>query len=238
MTIDFGANNYVRQLRQAGPRPSDAVVRDIVRSGDAAFRPLLELATDLDLFDEDAPLTYAPLHALRLLGELPKPEMIEPLLREYPIEIEGEWDELPRAWASEAPQIIGRLGAEAVEPLWHVVDSAEWGEARPVAVVALNCAVIKDPSLRDAVVEGLRQRLRETDDTTLRTAVAIGLGNLGVAEEYGEIMGMFREGKIDKSILSAGVARQLLLSGGDRSLNCTLHTLKERYEQHGPSEQE
>lgn len=235
--LDFATGDLIRQLRQAGLRPSEALTRNILKHDDLMFAPLLELATELDLFDGDEPQIFAPLHALRFLGEMPRVEMIEPLMKQYPVSVYGDWDELPRLWATEAPQIIGRLGAEAIAPLWAIVDTADWsGEARTMATVGIANAVTMDPSQRDEVLTELQRRFAEAEDTHARTNAAMGLASLGVAEAYAEVMKAYREGKLDKTIFAPAVARQLLLSGGEKSLACTKHTLQERYDQHGPKE--
>lgn len=233
--LDLAAHDYVRQLRQAGPRPNDALLRNIVKHADVAFGSLLELATNLELFDEEQPVIFAPIHALRLLGEIPRVEMIEPLMRKYPIAVYGEWDELPRLWATETPQIVARLGVQAIAPLWAIVDSDEWPtEARTMATVGLANTVTFDPSQRDGVVAELKKRLAEAEDTTARTNAAMGLASLGESGSYNDIMPLYRDGKLAKEIFAPAVARQLLLSGGEKTLACTKHTLQERYDQHGP----
>lgn len=235
--LDLAASSFVRQLRQAGIRPNDSLVRNIIKHADVLYQPLLDLATELELFDEDEPQMFAPLHALRLLGEMPRVEMIEPLMKQYPIQVYGEWDELSRLWATETPQIIGRLGAQAIQPLWAIADNAEWPrEARTMAVVGLANAVTMEPSQRDELIAGLQQRFAEAEDTTARTNAAMGLASLGESSAYNQVMALYREGKLDKTIFAPGVARQLLLSGGEKSLTCTKHTLEERYDQHGPHE--
>ena len=49
-------------------------------------------------------------------------------------------------------------------------------------------------------------------------------------------MEAFRNKRIDRRIISAADARQLILSPQKepRQIDCALHTLTERYEQHGP----
>lgn len=237
MTLDTTAESTVRQLRKAGVRPNEALVRQIMKLGEAAFPPLLELATDLLLFEEEEPLMFAPIHALRLLGELPQVAMIEPLLREYPVEYYDEYDEMPQLWATEVPQMLGKLGAAAIEPLFAVADSDAWAiEARAVAIIGLANAATFAPEQRDAVIAGLRERLQTSDDTTMLTNAATGLASLGVADAYGDVMARFRAGKIDKERFAAATARQLLLTGGEKALTCIHHPLQERYDKHGPKE--
>src|SRR6478672_10058855 len=129
MLLEFGVAEKVKQLRREGVRPSEQLARSITRAGHAAIGPLLTLATDLDLLHEDAPECFAPLHALRLLGELGAIEIIEPLLRQFPVSLDYDQEDLPQTWVNEVTQIIGHLGAPAVEPLWRIADDDGWNMA-------------------------------------------------------------------------------------------------------------
>ena len=125
--------------------------------------PLLALATDLELLHQQAPECFAPLHALRLLGELGSAEIIEPLLRQFPVSLAHDEEELPQTWVSEAAQIIGHLGALAVEPLWQIVDNADqsWNmAARSGALTALGYVTVVDTSTHDAIIK-IRENYRE-----------------------------------------------------------------------------
>src|SRR6266540_1796188 len=126
MILDLTIADKIKQLHREGLRPSERLVNTITRAGAAAFTPLLELAIDVERLHEDEPECYAPIHALRLLGEVGSVEMIEPLLRELPVEMDYEDEELPEMWAEETPQIIGRLGEAAVAPLWRIADDDGW----------------------------------------------------------------------------------------------------------------
>ena len=233
--IDLAIGDKVRQLRREGLRPSERLVRTITSAGAAAVSPLLALATNVELLHEREPECFAPLHALRLLGELRPVEIIQPLLREFPVRLDYEDEELPEAWVDDVPQIIGHLGTPAVEPLWQIVDDESWNMAgRSVALSALTYATAADPALRDGVVAGLRERLARSEDTMFTSQLAGALANLGVRDSYSEVMALYREGRIDQEILPAAVARQLLLSGGLKRLDCANHSLWERYDQHGP----
>jgi hypothetical protein len=238
MPLDLAVADYVRQLRRVGLRPSERLVQHIVQAGPAAVGPLLELALETDLLYKEEPECYAPLHALRLLGELRPPEMITPLLRALPLEQDDETN-LPDDWETEVPQIIGRLGAAAVAPLWAIADDAGFAPAgRSAALNALTYATAIDPAIRDEVIAGLRERLARSDDTTFSSHLVIALANLGVAEAYSDVMRLYREGRIDQEIIPAGAARQLLLTSSDKRLACVRHPLWERYDQHGPFPQE
>lgn len=238
MPIDFAAPELVRQLRRAGIRPSDGLVRGITKSFDAAFPALVELATDVDLLHQEEPECYGPIHALRLMGEQPRVEMIAPLLREIPVELDYAEEQLPQLWANEVPQIIGRLGAKAVDPLWEIVDGVTASdEARGTALIALACATIIAPEIRDAVVAGMRERLGRSENKDISSYTVVALADLGAQDAYQEIMDLYRAGKLNQGIMNASVARQLLLAKGEPGLACVEHTLDERYEQHGPFDQ-
>jgi hypothetical protein len=236
MTIDLAIHDYVKQLRRAGHRPGEKLAHNILRSGEAAIGPLTELAADTALLELEPPECYAPLHALRLLGELKTPRMIAPLLRAF--ELTG--DDAPlarRLWEVELPQILGSLGEAAAEPLWAVVDSQDYAQAqRSAAIVALTFATAAAPALRPAVIAGLRERLTRAEDTREAGYLITGLANLGASEAYQEVMARFRAGTVDLDVATAAQSRQLLLSPTGKRLDCALHPLWERYDEHGPSQ--
>lgn len=235
MPIDLAAADLVKQLDRVGVRPPEKLVQQILRSGDAARGPLLELAVRTDLLHEEAPTCFGPLHALRLLGELPSVGMIAPLLAQYPVELQYQNEVAPQMWAEEAPQMIGRIGREAVEPLWEIVDdTGRPVQMRGVALQALAYAATLDPSLRDATVAGMRERLGG-DDRGLNAVLIHNLGFLGVSDIYADVMALFRGGKVETEIVHAATARQLLLTPDENRLACVRHPLWERYDQHGPA---
>jgi len=235
MLLELGVAEKVKQLRREGIRPSEQLARSITRAEDAAIGPLLALATDVDLLHEEPPECFAPIHALRLLGELGSLEIIEPLLRQFPVSLEYEDEELPELWVQEVAQIIGHLGAPAIEPLWQIVDDESWNIAgRSGALNALDYVTAAAPDTRDAIIAGYRERIERSEDPLLISHLAMALANLGVGDLYPEFMAMYRAGKIDQEILPAAVARQLLLSDSTTRLACAKHPLWERYDQHGP----
>jgi hypothetical protein len=236
MTVDFEIFDSVRQLRRVGLRPPEQLARRITQAGPAALQQLLELATDVSLFEEEPPTTYAPLHALRLLGELNSPDMIEPLLDAFPLDIFGDEQNAPPAiWDAEAPQIIGHLGRPALAALWaYADDTSKPVPSRSAALSALAYATAIDPTVREEVLAGLRERISNADDALIASYALVALANIGAPELYGEIMAQFRQGRFDTEIIPPGAARQLLLSKGDSRLACARHPLWERYDQHGP----
>lgn len=238
MTIDLGSLDYVKQLSRAGYRPSEKLAQSVVRAGDAAVGPLIELATDTATLELEPPACYGPLHALRLLGELRSARMIEPLVRAF--ELTGEDAPLARRlWEVELPQIIGRLGEDAAGPLWALADDEALGAVqRSAAVVALTFATATAPELRAPTIAGLRERLARTEDPRMAGYLITGLANLGASDAYGEVMARFRAGTVDLEVATAAQSRQLLLSPVGKRLACALHPLWERYDEHGPTEQQ
>jgi hypothetical protein len=235
MLLELGVAEKVKQLRREGLRPSEQLVRSITKAGHAALNPLLLLATDVDMLHQEAPECFAPLHALRLLGELDSTEIIEPLLRQFPVSLDYDEEELPQLWVQESTQIIGHLGAPAIEPLWRIADDDGWNiAARSGALTALGYVTAVAPETHDAVIAGIRERIERSENTLLASHLAIALGNVGASDLYPELMAMYRAGKLDQEILPAAAARQLLLSDSTKRLACAKHSLWERYDQHGP----
>src|SRR5215216_3953466 len=152
MLLELGVTEKVKQLRREGMRPSEQLVRSITRAEGAALGPLLALATDVELLHEEPPECFAPIHALRLLGELGAVEIIEPLLRQFPVSLDYEDEELPQLWVREVDQIIGHLGAPAIELLWQIVDDPSWNIAgRSGALNALGYVTAVAPETHDAI---------------------------------------------------------------------------------------
>jgi len=164
---------------------------------------------------------------------------IEPLLREFPVEVYYEDERPPAMWAEEVPQIIARLGVAAIEPLWRIANDETWPiVARSNALFALTYVASVAPETRDALIAELRERLAATEDIALASYLVVALGNLGVKDAYAEIMSLYRAGRIDQEIIPAGAMRQLLLTDSTKRLACASHPLWERYDQHGPFPEE
>src|SRR5262245_37917210 len=99
------------ELRQAGQKPGRTLLDRVKAHGQAARRPLIEMAVDekLHTADSDSPEVWAPLHAIQLLGQLGASEAIEPLL---PLFNWVDDDYL----AQTLPEAFGGIGAPAVAP--------------------------------------------------------------------------------------------------------------------------
>lgn len=237
MTSDI--EHVVGQLRRAGLRPSERQWAIIREAGPAAVPFLLELALDDATLVGSEPAAFGPVHALRLLGELPAPEptVIERLLQVKPLPEEALDKEAPYIWQRDLPQIIGRWGRASYEPARQLLlDTAADADQRGLAAETLGFAVEIDGELREEVVALLRDRLLAEEDPYVMAMVVAMLGHLGVSEAYADVMAAYRRGAVDKTVISAADARQLLLNPpvARRRLQCVHHTLTERYDQHGP----
>jgi hypothetical protein len=235
MPIDTPAADLVRQLSRVGLRPDERLVKRIVEHGAEARAALLELATDTAALHGELPGVLGPLHALRLLGELPDGEMIAPLLAQLPIRVQGEEDVPSRLFATEVLQIIGRIGAPAAPILWaYADDTANGASARAAAVGALAFVSAYAPEIRDEVLAEARRRLEGDEDRETLTGVVTLLAELGDAQSYKAVMAAYRDGRVNKEQAPAAAARQFLIGGGRRDLSCVSHPLFERYDHHGP----
>ena len=235
MPIDTPVGDLVRQLSRVGLRPDERLVGRILEHGAEARPALIALATDTEALHGELPAALGPLHALRLLGELPAGEIIAPLLGTLPLQIYGEQDVPARLFATEVLQIIGRIGAPAVPLLWAYADDPANSESSRVAAVgALSLVTAYAPETRDQVLAEARRRLEQGDEPTALTGVVTLLAELGDAESYKAVMAAYRDGRVNKEQAPAATARQFLLGGGRRDLSCVSHPLFERYDHHGP----
>ena len=233
---DLQAGKHVRRLLEAGVKPSPALTRQVLGGGAAVVTPLITLACEMDLLYDDAPACYAPIHALRLLGELCPAEAISPLVRAaaYPFEPTNERDPAD-VWLSDVAMILGRFGAPAIAALQELLDNPELPEtARAIAIDALAFTAATSPDARPALIADLRTRLAATEDPVRSAEIALALGALTAGEAYQEIMSRYSTKTIDVERAPAPSVRQMLLAKTNPRFGCVRHTLDERYAQHGP----
>ncbi len=234
MPIDFDTDDMIRQIRHAETDIPERLINRIVQSGALMIDALLNLALDGQLMQAFERSSNAPVHALRLLGEVGDTRIIEPLLRAFPLGNADDTEQDPGwFWNTEMPQILARLGTAAIEPLWAFRDTVEEDDhARGAACKALAYMTVYAPEQRDAIVAGLMQRFKEEQDQTQVTYLLSVLGDIGIADMYQEAMAGYRAGRFNTDILPASAARQLLLGKGTETLSCVNHSLIERYDLH------
>lgn len=237
---DIATGDLVRNLRRVGLRPSDRTIEAILERGSDAVAPLVELALATETLMDEEPSSLGPIHALRLLGTLKPVEATAPLLRKLPLPVEDQPTQAAFLWSQEAPQIVANFGAEALQAVLEIVrDMAAPALQRGSAAATLGFLATTTPDLRDEIVATLREQLDSEPDATARGYIVATLAQLQAREAYSAIMEAYKDRRVDRSVMSAADARQLLLgSQTQRQLDCALHTLAERYEQHGPYSEE
>jgi hypothetical protein len=241
MSTIISAGKLVQQLHEAGFRPKEHIVKQILAQGPAILPLLIDLATDFDiLHEEEEPDCYGPLHALRLLGEIGDPAAIAPLLEALPVPVyesdeETGYVDMPgNLWGNEVMQIIAHCGPDVATVLWEwASNNAHSAVSRDAAIAGL-AYVATLHNTREEIISEARRRLQEDPDPVVTTGLVNLLADLGDKQSYSAIMAAYRSGKVNQNRMPAAVARQLLLGGGRQSLNCVAHTLWERYDHHGP----
>ena len=143
------------------------------------------------------PPSWAPLHALRLLGRLRAHQSAGRLLAL--MDREDDWlsDLLPSVWAEMGPQ--------AAEPLWaYVRDRQHDPEQRGNVMIGLQRLAEKRRSYRREVVAGLSQLLDDApgEDGTANAYIAHVLGNLRAVEALPALRRAYDEDRINLGIVS------------------------------------
>jgi hypothetical protein len=189
------------QLCQAGQHPEPVLLDAIKALGSDAVPPLVAMATDerLHFAEQDDPEVWAPLHAVRLLGELAAAEAVEPLLPLF------GWDD---DWLATAlPEAYGRIGRPALEPLRALLRDREWDlYARARAASGLVKIAEYHPALRSEAVGALEAQLGPaetvtTDDATLSGFIISDLLDIKALEALPAMRRAFEEDRVDPSIV-------------------------------------
>ncbi|NJO83684.1 MAG: hypothetical protein HC828_13345 [Blastochloris sp.] len=163
MTSALPVNNLVRQLQIAGERPTTELVDQIIAAGAEARQPVLELATRIELLYKDEPECWAPLHALRLLAELPPDLSIAgPLLERVPVELRDDEDELSQMWGGEVISVTARCGEEGIPFFWAWAEDTEQHPiSRGAALTALVHVANATPTRQAELIGEFRRRLQK-----------------------------------------------------------------------------
>jgi hypothetical protein len=211
-----------------------------VERGADAVAPLLELALDTPTLGKEEPASLGPVHALRLLGEVRSLAAAEPLLRGLPLPPDLPPTQAVYLWEQEVPQIVAHLGAEVLPIALSIADDDTANiDQRGAALETLGYLSVTAPDLRDKIIRELRSRFEHTTEPTLRAYTVQALADVGAKEMYAPVMAAYREGRINRDIITAADARQMLLgTNKNRRVDCAIHSLPERYEQHGPYSEE
>jgi hypothetical protein len=152
--------------------------------------------------DPETPAVWAPIHALRALGQLRAAEASEAIIEALCEDVENEGD-----WVSEETRpVFGLIGPAALPALeatlrrraldlhvrWVAADSiAEIGEQHPES--RERCVAL--------LVEQLRAAVEEDDDLTLKGAVVSDLVDLKAVDAAPAIERAFAEGEVDEFVI-------------------------------------
>ncbi len=223
------------RLYQANLLPPDELIEKLLAQGDAVRPILLAIATDTSALVGDEPECWAPLHALRLLIEMPDESIIEPILSILPVPWSGAEDDPGIFWAQEAAHVLAACGDTAVPQLWQWFDDPAHNVYSKIMVLeTLVIITLSHPEIREELIARFRELLADSDDITIRSQAVRGLANLAVRDAYAEIMQAYREKRINTDLLPPAEARQRLFGKPAEELGGALLGFWARYDIYGP----
>lgn len=167
---------------------------------------LLRMVTDKELLSADAeedPAGWAPVHAMRALGQLRDISALEPLLAASSMLL--DYEEGLGEWAlEELPEIYALLGPQAIPLLAPVLsDTSRDLNVRADTARGLQLIAQKYPEYRDACVEMLTRILSETHEqySELNAFIISHLIDLKAVEAAPAIEQAFAADEVDKTIV-------------------------------------
>jgi hypothetical protein len=144
------------------------------------------------------PSSWAPYHALHMLGQIGAHEAAGQM---FPLfDLENDWlsDRLATVW--------GQMGPRAEPPLWdHAGDDRHDSEERAVVFLGLAFIAKNYPERRGAIVDGLAQLLQAAsagDAEANAYVVHVLATRLEAVEAAGVIARAFEQNKVDESIMA------------------------------------
>ena len=166
---------------------------------------LIRLATDIDriwsLPETEDTIAYAPLHAVRALGQLGDSRAIGPLLEliVYNYDTYGGGDFLTEL----IPQAVGLMGQAAIEPIRaFLADDASGLWPRVFMTAALEVIAKAQPELRQLCSDVLADLLANYKqiDTDLTSSLVSSLVELEAVEHAGLLEAAFADGYVDELV--------------------------------------
>jgi hypothetical protein len=161
---------------------------------------LIRLATDmnLNLGDPEDVIVWAPIHAMRALGQIRAEAAIEPLLsllKELP---DDDW------FRETLPKVMGLIGAAAIPVLsTYLADPTQVLFDRINATESFEKIAEEHPETRDACVAALTQQLREfnRNHIELNGFLVSSLVHLQALEALPIIEQAFAARRVDLSVM-------------------------------------
>jgi hypothetical protein len=170
-----------------------------VRKWRPAVEDLVQMALDEGLLNgwPGELASWAPYHALNMLGHLRAHEVAGRL---FPLfEQENDWlsDRLAVVW--------GLVGSAAEPSLWEYLENSQHGpDQRSVVMLGLKNIAEADPQRRPDIVRGLARLLRQAsaDDAEANAYLVHILNRLEATEGAEVITRAFEQGKVDERIMT------------------------------------
>lgn len=167
---------------------------------------LLRMVNDEELNDleSESPEVFAPIHALRALGQLRDESLIQPLLQILTNHEDDDW--LADEWLEEdIPRVFGLIGPAAIPALSdYLADASRGVFARNYAASALMVIAERYPEHHSSCVEGLTRTLErfEENEDELNATIINDLTELRAADTFPLIKKAYEAGRVGKSIMN------------------------------------
>jgi HEAT repeat protein len=151
-----------------------------------------------ELYEDDDPDYWAPLHAIYALGQLHAEEAIEPLVDLLPELFDDEW------MLEELAKVFGMLGPAAIPTLEaYLADTSREMYSRSYAANGINEIADMHPESREACIAIISKQLEkfEENDYELNSFLVGDLIQLKAVEILPLIEQAFKAGRVDEFIV-------------------------------------
>jgi hypothetical protein len=221
---DKTGQQLLDELLAAGERPPRKLMEEIIARPEETVPFLVDIVRDESLqFFEAKGGGWAPIHAMRLLGEMGAEEGIEALLGLLGQESDYLYEETPVA--------LAMIGPPAVRLLMDFArDRANELYARINACHALTYLVARYPEQREAVVNFLREELDGNEDAPDYYAFVVAyLCDLVAEEARPDIEKAFERGIVSTEVITLDDVAEDMASGEDWMLQQARGSFLDKY---------
>ena len=222
---DRTGQQLIDELFAAGERPPRKLMEEIIAQPEETVALLIDIVRDESLQLSGAKGGgWAPIHAMRLLGEMGAEEGIEALLGLLGQESDYLYEETPVA--------LAMIGPPAVKPLMgFALDHTNDLYARINACHALTYLVVRYPEQREVVVSFLREELGgDGEDAPDYYAFIVAyLCDLVVEEAQSDIERAFERGIVSMEVITLDDVAEDMASGEDWMLQQARGSFLDKY---------
>lgn len=161
---------------------------------------LLRMVNDEKLNDleSESPEVFAPIHAVRALGQLCDESTIQPLLQILTSNMDDEWIQ------EDMPRVFGIIGPIAIPALSdYLADGSYDMLERSYAANALQVIAVRYPEHGSNCIEGIKRTLErfEENEEDLNAFLVNDLAELKAVDTLPLIEKAYEAGKVDESII-------------------------------------